>query len=151
MARAKSQTQTHVDTSLLRKSRGRAGGYRTPEPSSFQLAEPSGPSFGQYSRVVAAVRRAASLLEADQRKELPQVAVNALERAVKTFLQDVRLGLPQGGGTTSNQGSFTTPGRYGRKMQTEVQDPERAARIRKNRAVWKDEEHSRMVSRKGGR
>ncbi len=100
--------------------------------------------FGPYARVVAKVRRAASVLEADDGLSLPKVSVNDLERAVSAFLDEVRLGLPREavvGGSTTSRGSSTTRGRgYGAKLKLELKDPEQAARVRQNRATVREEQ-----------
>lgn len=86
---------------------------------------------GGYARVRTKLSRAVSVLAADDELSLPQVSVNALERAVSTFLDEIRLGLPRV--DSSGRGISSTEGRYGRKLQTEIVDAELARRVRKNR------------------
>ncbi len=93
---------------------------------------------GSYARVREKLARAVNVLASDDGQSLPQVSVNDLERAVSTFLSEIRLGLPRGG-SLSTPGSSTTPGRYGPKVRLEITDPEMAARVRANqRSVRKD-------------
>ncbi len=105
--------------------------------------------FGAYGRLVAKLRRCASVLEADDGLLLPRVSVNDLERAASTFLDEIRLGLPRED-TIMPTGSSTTRGRYGRKLQTEIVDPELSMRVRKNRAAFK-EQQAEALSQRGGR
>ncbi len=104
--------------------------------------------FGAYGRIVAKLRRIAAVLEADDALSLPRVSVNDLERAASTFLDEVRLGLPQREGSSSTPGSSTTRGRYGPKVEQEIRDPDRAARVRANRAQVKEEQLQRFQSRR---
>jgi len=89
-----------------------------------------------YTRVGAKLNRIADLVRNDVAKELPQVVVNALERALNEFLQDIRLGLQVEGSSSTRS---MTPGHYGRRLSTEIKDPELAKRVAKNRrTVQKD-------------
>ncbi len=106
--------------------------------------------FGAYGRIVAKLRRIAAVLEADDALSLPRVSVNDLERAASTFLDEVRLGLPREGSSLT-PGSSTTRGRYGPKVEQEIRDPERAARVRANRDKIKEEQIQRFQSRRPSR
>lgn len=142
------RSQTDADTSTpLRKRRGTAIQKRPPVAIIVGSSEQF-PSFGgAHGRIVANVRRAASVLEADVELSLPAVSVSALGRAVSSFLDEVRLGLPrEGTSSTRTKGSSGTD-RYGRSLQTEIRDPELAARVRKNRAAFKDEQALILKSR----
>ncbi len=103
-------------------------------------------SSGHYVAIVARLRRAASVLEADNELSLPAVSVSDLGRAVSGFLSDIRLGLPRED-TTSNRAGSKTSGRYSRKLNTEIVDPAQAARIRKNRQDFQVELIERMRQR----
>ncbi len=106
--------------------------------------------FGAYGRIVAKLRRIAAVLEADDALSLPRVSVNDLERAASAFLDEVRLGLPREGSSLT-PGNSTTRGRYGPKVEQEIRDPERAARVRANRATIKAEQLARFQSRRPSR
>ncbi len=99
-----------------------------------------------HARVVVKLRRAASVLEADDGRSLPQVSVNDLERAVSTFLEEVRLGLPREG-TSTNRTSSSGDRSYGSKLQLEIKDPERAKRVRANRKQVEVEILEKMKAR----
>ncbi len=118
----------------LTPSRRRTG--MIPRATSTPGPLPDSPSYlslnAAHGRVSAALRRAASVLEADVELSLPQVSVNDLERAVSTFLNEIRLGLPREG-TSSSQTPSSGHRSYGRRLRTEITDPELAARVKKNR------------------
>ncbi len=115
-------------------------------PSSSRSAEPSALLVGHYSRLVGTLRRVAAVLDQDAEKRLPQVSVNSLERALKEFLQDVRLGLPVEGSSLTHASSSRPE--YGRKLQTEITDPEMADRVRKMRQTVKKEIDAKFMERR---
>ncbi len=132
-------------TNRLRR-RTQIAARRIQESSSSPAGEPPAPRFAHYTRVGAKLARAADLVRRDTNKELPPVSVNDLERAVTVFLDEVRLGLREEG-SSSTRASSTTRGHYGREMDLEIRDPDRAARVRANRAAVKDDIHQQFLRR----
>ncbi len=125
-----SQTPADISTRLRRKIERSPRATLTstsdsPPPSSLSLNV-------AHARVVGKLRRAASVLEADVGLSLPQVSLNDLERAVSTFLEEVRLGLPRAG-ISSSRTSSSAGRSYGKALELEIKDPERARRVRANR------------------
>ncbi len=139
-----SQTDADISNRLRRKIGTRIQKEQGSGGSGNSQQQPA--HFGPYGRVVAKVRRAASVLEADDGRSLPQVSVNGLERAVSTFLEEVRLGLPRE--DSSGQEISSRQARYGRKLTTELKDPALAQRVRDNRAKVREEQAAALHSRK---
>lgn len=122
------------------------GGVPTSERSSSQQRVLPVSGFGPHSRLVAQLRRVAAILDADEELNLPQVSANSLERSLKEFVQEVRLGLQEEGFTSTRDTG--TRGSYGRRLRTTIKDPELAERVRKNRAAFKEEQFQILSNRR---
>ena len=143
------RSRTSADTSSPLRRRS-AIETRVQSPArSYGTSQSSGQlrSSEPYARVTAKVRRAANVLAADDGLSLPAVSVNDLERAVSTFLDEVRLGLPVAD-TSSSRTSGSGRRSYGSKLQLELKDPGRAQRVRENRAAFRNDQKAIMDQRK---
>ncbi len=143
----RSQMSAGIPTGSRRTARGRE--RPTQGSLSSQARVQQELLSGHYSRVVGLLRRVASVLDQDVEKRLPQVSVNSLERHLKEFVEDARLGL-RDGDSFSNRGSSRREG-YGRKLAVELVDPELAARVRANRRQVAKDIETKFMERNRGR
>ncbi len=123
-------------------------GTKNPTPtrrSGTSEESPSSLLYGPYGRVRGALRRVLAVLDADDGLLLPQVSVNDLGRALSAFLEDARLGLAGGGSSSTRSPAYT------HKLTTELNDPELAARVRKNRKAVQLDLDEKFLRRRGGK
>ncbi len=120
-------------------------------PSSRSRFSRSLPGDVAYARVVAKIDRVRSVLVADVGLSLPAVSVNGLERGLSAFLDEIRLGLERrvaSGDSSTTRGSGGVRRQYGPKVRLEIEDPDRAKRVRENRAIIREEQAAALHSRR---
>ncbi len=143
-----SRSRTPADT--LRQSRPRTGTTLQNPVSSRSHSSRSLPGDVAYARVVAKIDRVRSVLVADVGLSLPAVSVNDLERGLSAFLDEIRLGLERrvaSGDSSTTRGSGGGRRQYGPKVRLEIEDPDRAKRVRENRAIIREEQAAALHSR----